>query len=39
MPATVFARSFSELDEKDQNEIMSLMQFKKIMKEQKRINE
>lgn len=39
MPATVFARSFSQLDERDQNEIMSLMQFKKIMKEQKRINE
>lgn len=39
MPATIFARSFSELDEKDQSEIMSLMQFKKVMKEQKRINE
>ena len=34
MPATIFARSFSELDEKDQNEIMSLMRFKKMMKEQ-----
>lgn len=39
MPATFFARSFSELDERDQNEIISLMQFKKNMKEQKRINE
>lgn len=39
MPATIFARSFSELDEKDQDEIMSLMQFKKLMKEQRRINE
>ena len=39
MPATIFARSFSELDERDQNEIMSLMQFKKMMKEQKRTNE
>ncbi len=35
MPATIFARSFSELDEKDQDEIMSLMQFKKLMKEQR----
>lgn len=33
-PATVFARSFNELDEKDQDEIMSLMRFKKMMKEQ-----
>jgi transcriptional regulator with XRE-family HTH domain len=39
MPSTIFARSFSELDERDQNEIMSLMQFKKMMKEQKRTNE
>jgi len=39
MPATIFARSFSELDEKDQDEIMSLMQFKKLMKEQRRVNE
>ena len=38
MPATIFARSFSELDEKDQDEIMSLMQFKKLMKDQRRIN-
>jgi transcriptional regulator with XRE-family HTH domain len=36
MPETMFARSFSELDEKDQDEIMSLMQFKKLMKEQRR---
>lgn len=39
MPTAIFARSFSELDEKDQDEIMSLMQFKKLMKEQRRINE
>lgn len=39
MPATMFARSFNELDEKDRDEIMSLMQFKKLMKEQKRSNE
>jgi len=39
MPATIFARSFSELDQKDQDEIMSLMQFKKLMKEQRRSNE
>jgi len=39
MPTTMFARSFNELDEKDQNEIISLMQFKKMMKEQNRINE
>jgi len=38
-PVTVFARSFSELDEKDQDEIMSLMQFKKLMKAQSLINE
>lgn len=38
MPATIFARSFSELDEKDQDEIMSLMQFKKLMQEQRRNN-
>ena len=38
MPATIFARSFSELDEKDQDEIMSLMQFKKLMKAQRLIN-
>lgn len=39
MPTTIFARSFNELDEKDQEEIMSLMQFKKLMKEQRLINE
>jgi len=38
MPEVIFARSFSELDEKDQNEFMSLMQFKKLMKEQSRRN-
>lgn len=35
MPAAIFARSFSELDERDQDEIMSLMRFKKLMKEQR----
>ena len=39
MPETVFARSFSELDARDQSEILSLMQFKKLMKEQKLVNE
>ncbi len=39
MPETMFTRSFSELDEQDQNEIMSLMQFKKHMKEQRQMNE
>ena len=39
MPVTIFARSFNELDKKDQDEIMSLMQFKKLMKEQRRNNE
>jgi len=38
MPETVFARSFSELDPRDQSEILSLMQFKKLMKEQNLIN-
>ena len=39
MPVALFARSFSELDERDQDEIMSLMQFKKMMREQRRIDE
>ena len=32
MPQMVFARSFSELDETDQNEILNLIEFKKQMK-------
>jgi transcriptional regulator with XRE-family HTH domain len=32
MPRTMFARGFSELDETDQNEILSLIEFKKMMK-------
>ena len=32
MPTTMFALSFNKLDEKDQNEIISLTQFKKMMK-------
>lgn len=35
MPTTMLARSFTQLDERDQEEIMSLIQFKKMMKEQK----
>ena len=33
MPAQMFARSFGELDEADQREIMNLIEFKKRMKE------
>ena len=32
MPSHVFARRFQELDEIDQNEILSLMEFKRMMK-------
>lgn len=39
MPETMFARSFSELDERDQEEILSLMKFKKLMKEQRKNND
>ncbi len=39
MPAAMFARSFEELDERDKNEIMSLIQFKKMMREQNRVDE
>ncbi|HMM07189.1 MAG TPA: helix-turn-helix transcriptional regulator [Clostridiales bacterium] len=39
LPETMFARTFSELDDRDKNEIMSLIQFKKMMKEQNRVNE
>lgn len=33
-PATIFARSFEELDETDQTEILNLIRFKQQMKEQ-----
>jgi len=32
MPSQIFARRFQELDELDQNEILNLMEFKRIMK-------
>ncbi len=35
MPATVFARSFEGLDERDQAEIMNLIRFKEQMKTQR----
>jgi transcriptional regulator with XRE-family HTH domain len=35
MPVQMFARSFVELDETDQREILNLIEFKKRMKEQK----
>lgn len=35
MPVQMFARSFVELDETDQREILNLIEFKKKMKEQK----
>lgn len=34
-PATIFARSFENLDETDQAEIMNLIRFKKQIKEQR----
>lgn len=38
-PTVIFARNFSELDEDDQKEILSLMEFKKMMKEQRPQND
>ena len=35
MPTVAFARSFDELDDEDKNEIMNLIRFKKMMKDQK----
>lgn len=32
MPKTIFARKFNELDEKDQEEILNLIEFKKSLK-------
>ncbi len=37
-PIAIFARSFSELDADDREEIINLMQFKKSMKDQRRRN-
>jgi transcriptional regulator with XRE-family HTH domain len=34
-PKSVFARSFFELDEADQREILNLIEFKRMMKEQR----
>lgn len=33
MPSAVFARNFSSLDEDDQQEILNLIEFKKMLKE------
>lgn len=35
MPSQVFARKFNELDEADQQEIINLMEFKRMMRERK----
>ena len=35
-PSVAFARSFEQLDENDQNEIMNLIRFKEMMKAQKK---
>lgn len=35
IPNSMFARSFSELDEIDQREIINLIKFKKMMKDQR----
>jgi transcriptional regulator with XRE-family HTH domain len=37
-PAILFARTFNELTVEDQQEILNLMEFKKQMKEKRRIN-
>jgi len=39
LPTTIFARSFNELDEIDQREIVSLIEFKKMMKAQRANND
>lgn len=36
IPEIMFARKFSELDEVDQHEIMSLMEFKKMIMDQRK---
>lgn len=38
IPTNVFARVFSELDESDQREIISLIEFKKMVKVRKKNN-
>ena len=35
MPETIFARNFGELDESDQQEILNLIEFKKMLKEKR----
>jgi transcriptional regulator with XRE-family HTH domain len=35
LPSLVFARKFNEMDDSDQHEILSLIEFKRMMKEQK----
>ena len=35
LPSQVFARAFNELDTNDQQEILNLMEFKRMMKERK----
>lgn len=35
MPNMIFARNFSELDESDQQEILNLIEFKKMLKEKR----
>lgn len=35
MPSQMFARKFSELDALDQQEVLNLMEFKRMMKERK----
>ncbi len=35
MPSQVFARKFNELSEDDQQEILNLMEFKRMMREQR----
>lgn len=37
MPSQIFARKFNELSEDDQQEILNLMEFKRMMREQRQI--
>lgn len=37
MPSHIFARTFNQLDEADQQEILSLMEFKRMMKERRSV--
>jgi len=36
MPTTMFARNFDELNERDKDEILNLIQFKKLMQQQQK---